>query len=141
MPDRQSDSQANSFGSGLADTVVGNAHHDELRIARRMRQLASEIRYALDRNDLNLARHASGLLTPTLAQWQAEHSPLVAAPTEIVELARQAQLLLDECSEDLAKRMTRVAMELQRLRKSQKAIAGFRRRRPPASLHRLDIRY
>jgi hypothetical protein len=97
-----------------------------------MRQIATEIRAAMTRNDLQVVCQAAGLLAPTLERCREMRDLRTASAGEAAQIALQTQGLLKECETLLAQAMRQVAAEIGRLRKGKRAVALVRARFPTA---------
>lgn len=102
----------------------------------RMRQLAGELRNALDRRDLDLMTQAARLLEAT----QAHCHPDEAVSADGPRLIGETRTLLDECEALLTAEMGVVSAEISRLKQGRRALAVVRAHPRKASGNRLDAR-
>ena len=102
----------------------------------RLRQIASELREAIARDDMALIAQTTSLLAPTLAHCQSAFPASQAAAPLIAETCR----LLEESEAALEQAMQQIAADLGQLRQGQRALAIVGARHRPVPGGRLDSR-
>jgi hypothetical protein len=99
-----------------------------LRPLIRLRQLACEINFALEANDMSIVCRASSLLAPTLAQWKVSSEALDVRPGEAAQIALDTYNLLRRCEGSLQSAMSRISREMGKITRGKRNIAAFRAR-------------
>ena len=95
----------------------------------RLRQLAQEIRAAIDRNDLEVICQAASLLPSALVRWNDLYPTLPVGAGDAAQIALDTLNLLNECETVLTQAMQRVREEMRYLNQGKKMLAHSRSRR------------
>lgn len=121
--------------------AIAPASAEALRPLRRLRQLASEIQAALERNDLGVVIMAADLLPCVLAEWQEAQAGLPLEAGEAAQVALETHRLLTRCEATLTEAMGQVSEELRRLQRGKRSLAILRERHAGAAKgRRIDTR-
>ena len=90
-----------------------------LRPFVRLRQITTEIRSAIQNEDLELTVQAARLLAPAVEACHAIDTESAAENREIVQFSRETYLLLQQCEQELEAAMQRTLQEIARLRQGR----------------------
>jgi hypothetical protein len=141
MPDDMPPSD--DLGFGLPDSLdrMDSETRSALRPLIRLRQLACEIHFALEANDMAIVCRASSLLAPTLVQWKESCEALDVRPGEAAQIALDTYNLLRRCEDSLQSAMGRISSEMGRLTRGKRNLAAARARAMMRSTgRRIDTR-
>ncbi len=86
----------------------------------RLKQIALDIRRALDLQDWELVAHASTLLPSALDDCSVIPSEAFQNNARLAEMAREAFTLLNTCDTEMEERMEHITHDLRRLRMGQR---------------------
>ncbi len=86
----------------------------------RLRQLATEIAAASERNDLNIVERATALLPDAVEQCRGIDPDLARQNVEVMRFISETHKMLSDCDATLQNTKADIATELRRVRMTQK---------------------
>lgn len=119
-------------------TPSTRSNSQDVEVLKRLCQISSEIRFALQRGKIEIASEASSLLAPTLEQWQ-HTSPFDEAEREMrSSIAAEIQELLADCEQKLNEKMREIGNRMGSLSRGKRTLAVVRSHHPKPAGQTLD---
>ncbi len=110
----------------------------DVEVLKRLCQIASEIRFALQRGKTEIALQAAALLTPTLELWQ-DTTPVNETEREMrANIAAEIQILLEDSEQRLTEKMREIGARKGTLTRGKRTLAVVRSHHPKSSGQTID---